>query len=39
VYQNPTDQVVSFGESTLEEMCFAGIYRYPMGPGSVICVR
>lgn len=38
-YQNPTDKVVSFGESTLEEMCFAGIYRYPMGPGSVICVR
>ena len=38
-YQNPTDQVVNFGDSTLEEMCFAGIYRYPMGPGSVICVR
>jgi hypothetical protein len=38
-YENPTAEVVKFGESTLEEMCFAGIYRYPMGSGSVICVR
>jgi hypothetical protein len=28
-YHNTTPNEVKFGESTLTEMCFAGIYRYP----------
>jgi hypothetical protein len=28
---------VRFGESTLEEMCFAGVYRYPGDGKFFIC--
>lgn len=28
-YNNTTGSTVSFGDSSTEEMCFAGIYRYP----------
>ena len=28
-WDNTTDRVVSFGDSTLDEMCFAGVVRYP----------
>ncbi len=28
-YTNPTAQTVRFGESSNEEMCFSGLYRYP----------
>jgi hypothetical protein len=28
-YDNPTSQPVRFGESSNEEMCFSGLYRYP----------
>lgn len=38
-YMNTTGKTVMFGESTLEEMCFAGTYRYPAGKGSFMCVR
>jgi hypothetical protein len=38
-YLNDTGKTVTFGESTLEEMCFAGTYRYPAGRGSFMCVR
>lgn len=39
-YQNPTGKMVGWGESSLEEMCFAGIYRYPAaGAKSFICFR
>jgi Copper type II ascorbate-dependent monooxygenase, C-terminal domain len=38
-FQNTTDKPVKFGESSLAEMCFAGIYRYPAGDPGFVCVR
>lgn len=38
-YMNPTGQTVKFGESTLDEMCFAGLYQYPAGSNGFLCVR
>jgi hypothetical protein len=38
-YMNGTGNTVKFGESSLEEMCFLGTYRYPAGTGSFMCVR
>ncbi|MEY4583208.1 MAG: hypothetical protein RL701_7911 [Pseudomonadota bacterium] len=39
-YQNTTPRTVNFGDSSTAEMCFAGIYRYPLGSeGSFICVK
>jgi hypothetical protein len=37
-HQNDTDKPVVFGESTLSEMCFAGLYRYPADGSRFICV-
>jgi hypothetical protein len=37
-HHNTTDARVTFGDSSLEEMCFAGLYRYPAGDGFFICV-
>jgi len=37
-YQNTTGHEVTFGESSLSEICFAGLYRYPAGDGSSICL-
>ncbi|HWW86923.1 MAG TPA: hypothetical protein VNZ26_25180 [Vicinamibacterales bacterium] len=37
-HTNTTDQTVTFGQSTLSEMCFAGIYRYPADGSMFICV-
>lgn len=37
-YQNTTANAVSFGESSLDEMCFAGVYQYPAGSDGFICV-
>ena len=37
-YHNTRSDTVTFGESTLSEMCFAGIYRYPADGSSLICV-
>jgi hypothetical protein len=28
-YDNPTSRTIHFGESSEDEMCYAGIYRYP----------
>jgi hypothetical protein len=36
-HQNTTGKVVHFGDSSLAEMCFAGLYRYPAAGGSFIC--
>ena len=37
-FENPTDQSVEWGQSSTEEMCHAGIYRYPpLGNFTVIC--
>ncbi|HKP59019.1 MAG TPA: hypothetical protein VJV78_19995 [Polyangiales bacterium] len=38
-YQNTTNKPVMFGESSLSEMCFAGVYRYPAGAPGFVCVR
>jgi hypothetical protein len=37
-HHNTTDKTVTFGQSTLSEMCFAGIYRYPADGSPFICV-
>jgi hypothetical protein len=28
-----------FGESSLDEMCFLGLYRYPIADEGLICLR
>lgn len=33
-YNNITGETVGFGDRTEEEMCFAGMYRYPKAPAS-----
>jgi Copper type II ascorbate-dependent monooxygenase, C-terminal domain len=38
-YQNDTQRTVSFGESSLDEMCFIGVYRYPVAGEGLICLR
>jgi hypothetical protein len=38
-YQNDTMRNVSFGESSLDEMCFIGLYRYPIADEGLICLR
>lgn len=30
-YENETDDAITFGESTTDEMCFAGLWVYPAG--------
>jgi hypothetical protein len=37
-YDNDTDRDVPFGDSSLDEMCFAGLSRYPEG-GSFLCTN
>lgn len=37
-YNNTTDNTVTFGQSSLAEMCFAGLYRYPADGSSYGCV-
>jgi hypothetical protein len=34
-YQNNTGNTMTFGESSLNEMCFTGIYRYPATGGNL----
>jgi len=36
-HHNTTDKTVTFGQSTLSEMCFAGIYRYPASGAKLVC--
>lgn len=35
-YDNTTGSVVGFGESSQDELCFAGIYRYPPKPPTSV---
>jgi hypothetical protein len=37
-HENTTSQDVRFGESTLAEMCFAGLYRYPSDGSVFYCI-
>jgi hypothetical protein len=34
-YNNPSDNTVTFGESTTNEMCLGVLYYYPMAPGGM----
>ncbi len=36
-HRNPSDDIVRFGDSSLEEMCLAGVYRYPANNSSFAC--
>jgi len=36
-HQNTTTDQVTFGESSLAEMCFAGLYRYPATGDFFVC--
>lgn len=38
-YQNDTGRMIGFGESSLDEMCFLGLYRYPVAGEGLICLR
>jgi hypothetical protein len=38
-WYNPTDAVVTFGESALTEMCFFWAYYYPRRPGSRLLLQ
>ena len=37
-YDNTTSAEVDFGQSSTDEMCFTGIYKYPAGGGTFGCV-
>jgi hypothetical protein len=36
-YQNTSSQTISFGDSSTQEMCFAGLYRYPAARDGLFC--
>lgn len=36
-YENTTTKNIGFGQSSLDEMCFIGLYRYPIAGESSIC--
>jgi hypothetical protein len=36
-WRNTRDQTVAFGDSSLDEMCFVGLFRYPAG-GLAACI-
>jgi hypothetical protein len=36
-YQNPGTETVTFGDSSLAEMCFVGLFRYPRMDQGFIC--
>lgn len=38
-YENTTKKVVQFGDSSLAEMCFAGLLRYPALDGVFFCTN
>lgn len=35
-YENTTDRMVKFGESSLDELCFIGLYRFPLTNDSLV---
>jgi hypothetical protein len=38
-YRNTTGMPVPYGESSNDEMCFTGVYRYPAGGDLLACAR
>ena len=38
-YENTTDQAVKFGNGSLAEMCFTGLYWYPAMGRQFVCVK
>jgi hypothetical protein len=36
-YDNPTDNLVTFGDSTKQEMCFASLWTYPPLSAGLVC--
>ena len=36
-YSNPGAETVTFGDSSLAEMCFTGLFRYPKGASRFVC--
>jgi hypothetical protein len=36
-YSNPGTETVTFGDSSLAEMCFTGLFRYPKGSQRFVC--
>jgi hypothetical protein len=38
-FDNDTNRDVRFGESSLDEMCFLGLYRYPVAGEGLICLH
>jgi hypothetical protein len=38
-YVNNTGATVNFGDSSTDEMCFTGIYKYPAGSNTYACVN
>jgi hypothetical protein len=36
-WHNTSDEVVSYGDTSIEEMCFAGLYRYPAFSRGLYC--
>jgi hypothetical protein len=38
-YLNNTGQLVTFGDSSNQEMCFAGLYRYPASSSDKFCAN
>ena len=38
-YNNTTDKQVTWGDSSLAEMCFAVLYRYPASDTSYLCLE
>lgn len=41
LFDNPSDRAIHWGDSTLSEMCYAVVYRYPAVPtsGGITCTR
>jgi hypothetical protein len=37
-YDNTTDRMIGFGDSSLDEMCFSGVYRYPARDSTFFCL-
>jgi hypothetical protein len=37
-WHNPGDEAVTFGDSTWDEMCFAGLVRYPAAAEGLYCL-
>jgi hypothetical protein len=38
-YANPTDHTVRFGNGSADEMCYAGLYRYPALGDIYVCIQ